>query len=62
MRAEALLRWPQPGGGEVAPVVFLPVAESSSLIREIGERVLRFACRQYARWCRDGLPPISMMV
>lgn len=62
VRVEALLRWPQPDGSVIAPAVFLPVAESSSLMHEIGQQVLRLACRQHARWRGDGLPAIPVTV
>ncbi|WP_207143991.1 putative bifunctional diguanylate cyclase/phosphodiesterase [Thiococcus pfennigii] len=60
--AEALLRWPQAGDGDIAPATFLPVAEASGLIREIGHWVLREATRQQRAWCAEGLPPIPMAV
>ncbi|EGV17194.1 putative bifunctional diguanylate cyclase/phosphodiesterase [Thiocapsa marina] len=59
---EALLRWPQPGGGEIAPSVFLPIAESIGLIHDVGAWVLREACRQHRAWLDAGLPPIAVTV
>jgi diguanylate cyclase (GGDEF)-like protein/PAS domain S-box-containing protein len=50
---EALLRWQSPARGEVAPTRFIPVAENTGLIVELGEFVLREACRQAAAWHRD---------
>jgi diguanylate cyclase (GGDEF)-like protein len=52
--AEALLRWPQPGGTTVQPNDFIPFAEESGLIVPIGAWVLRTACAQNAAWNRAG--------
>ncbi|MBC3761181.1 putative bifunctional diguanylate cyclase/phosphodiesterase [Quadrisphaera oryzae] len=48
--AEALVRWQHPAGGLIPPVEFLPGAEQSGAISELGEWVLREACQQAARW------------
>ena len=50
---EALLRWTSPTRGEVPPVRFIPVAESTGLIVELGAFVLREGCRQAAAWDAD---------
>ncbi|MBH1992046.1 MAG: EAL domain-containing protein [Sphingomonadaceae bacterium] len=47
---EALLRWTHPVRGEVSPTLFIPIAEDSGLIGQIGEWVLRTACRDAAQW------------
>lgn len=47
---EALLRWNSGRRGMVPPSTFIPVAEESGLIAQLGEWVLRAACREAARW------------
>lgn len=51
--AEALLRWIHPARGLIMPGQFLPIAEESTLIIEIGRWVLHTACRQLALWSKD---------
>lgn len=60
--AEALLRWRTADGKFISPDKFVPVAESSGLIRPIGEWVLRTACRQLHNWCNNGLQGFRMAV
>jgi diguanylate cyclase (GGDEF)-like protein len=48
--AEALLRWKHPVHGQVAPAVFIDVAEQSGLIETIGPAVVRAACKDAAQW------------
>jgi len=47
---EALLRWRHPDRGDVPPSVFIPIAEESGSILQIGEWVLRTACTEAAGW------------
>ncbi len=49
---EALTRWTDPELGFVSPAEFIPVAEDSGLIHELGARALENACRALADWCR----------
>ncbi|MBT7306894.1 MAG: EAL domain-containing protein, partial [Gammaproteobacteria bacterium] len=53
--AEALVRWNRPGYPQVMPDSFIPVAEATGLINEIGEWVLRQGCQQMAQWLDQGL-------
>ncbi len=52
---EALLRWPTHDGGSVSPAHFVPVAEECGLIVELGDWVLRQACRQFRDLRRAGV-------
>jgi diguanylate cyclase (GGDEF)-like protein len=52
--AEALIRWDHPERGPIPPGMFIPIAEQSSLIAQIGTWVLRKAIRQVAEWRAAG--------
>jgi diguanylate cyclase (GGDEF)-like protein/PAS domain S-box-containing protein len=53
---EALIRWKRCGGAVVSPDQFIPVAEETGLIRDIGRWVLQEACRQTAAWQSEHAP------
>jgi EAL domain-containing protein (putative c-di-GMP-specific phosphodiesterase class I) len=52
---EALVRWQHPDQGLISPAHFIPVAEASGLIIDLGRHVLTEACGQFVRWRTDGL-------
>lgn len=51
---EALMRWKNPELGFVSPVEFIPIAEETGLIVDIGEWVIRAACKQNKEWKNKG--------
>ncbi len=53
--AEALLRWTHPVRGAVGPNEFIPIAEETGLIEDIGEFVLRESLHQVSRWQDEGI-------
>ena len=59
---EALVRWRRPETGVLLPDEFLPVAEETGLIIDIGEWVLRRACEQGRAWQLAGLEPLRVSV
>jgi diguanylate cyclase (GGDEF)-like protein/PAS domain S-box-containing protein len=61
---EALLRWQHPTRGLLQPLDFIPVAEETGMIRELGWWNLQESCRQISAWnaCRNGNAPLTMSV
>ncbi|WP_226536194.1 bifunctional diguanylate cyclase/phosphodiesterase [Fictibacillus halophilus] len=60
--AEALLRWEHPEWGSISPAEFIPIAEETGLILQIGEWVLRGACLQNKQWQKDGFRELRVAV
>jgi diguanylate cyclase (GGDEF)-like protein len=60
--AEALLRWNNEELGSISPAEFIPIAEDSGLIDELGTWVLRVACHQSRKWQDEGFKSIRMAV
>jgi EAL domain-containing protein (putative c-di-GMP-specific phosphodiesterase class I) len=59
---EALLRWQRSPDELIAPAEFIPLAEETGVIHEIGDWVLRNACSQNMEWRRQGLTPVRMSI
>lgn len=59
---EALIRWQHPERGLIPPGLFIPQAEESGIIMQIGDWVLEEACRQNKAWQNEGLRHIPVSV
>ena len=59
---EALIRWRTADGMLIPPSRFIPIAEQSNLIVEIGEYVLRRVCQQLSEWQRQRVPLVPVSV
>ncbi len=62
VHSEALVRWNQKERGNVPPDIFIPIAEESGLILEIGEWVIHEVCRTIRSWNEKGVevPPVAI--
>ncbi len=60
--AEALVRWQHPARGLLSPAEFIPVAEQSGLINDLGIYVLKTACKQCNSWWKQGLLQFSLAI
>jgi diguanylate cyclase (GGDEF)-like protein len=56
---EALIRWERPGEGIISPMDFIPVAEETGLIKQLGEWILRKACQDGANWISSGIVAVN---
>ncbi|WP_051359322.1 EAL domain-containing protein [Paucisalibacillus globulus] len=59
---EALIRWNHPEKGLISPIEFIPLAEKTGLIIDIGDWVLSEACRQNKEWQDKGFKPLTVSV
>jgi diguanylate cyclase (GGDEF)-like protein/PAS domain S-box-containing protein len=59
---EALLRWYHPEQGNVKPGLFIPLAEETGFVVQLGEWALRESCRQNKEWQDKGLRPLRVSV
>ncbi|MBR0597416.1 EAL and GGDEF domain-containing protein [Sinanaerobacter chloroacetimidivorans] len=62
LAAEALIRWEHPDWGLVSPNEFIPLAEETGFIINLGNWMLRQVCKNYKDWMDQGLPPIKVSV
>ncbi|WP_058485287.1 GGDEF domain-containing phosphodiesterase [Defluviitalea phaphyphila] len=62
LAGEALIRWEHPDWGIVSPNDFIPLAEETGVIVDIGEWVLREVCYNYKQWIKKGLPEIKVSI
>ncbi len=61
-KAEALARWKHPTRGWISPAIFIPIAESTGLIHDLGDQIFREAVEQVARWRAAHSPRFQISV
>jgi diguanylate cyclase (GGDEF)-like protein len=59
---EALARWRHPTRGMIPPVVFVPIAETSDIIQQLGRWIMDDVCRQVSAWRQEGFDDIRVAV
>ncbi|MBU76358.1 MAG: GGDEF-domain containing protein [Pseudoalteromonadaceae bacterium] len=59
---EALIRWDHPAEGSIAPDEFIPIAEESNLILDLGDWIMLESCRQMSAWHNAGLKKVKISV
>ncbi|MBC7512864.1 MAG: EAL domain-containing protein [Herminiimonas sp.] len=59
---ESLVRWQHPTEGLIGPAQFIPLAEESGLIVEMGAWIIRQACRQHQLWRAEGIGPMPISI
>jgi diguanylate cyclase (GGDEF)-like protein/PAS domain S-box-containing protein len=59
---ECLIRWLHPVRGLISPVDFIPLAEETGLITQLGDWMLNTACHQLKTWKEHGLPPVRLAI
>ena len=59
---EALIRWTHPERGMIPPTEFIPIAEETGFIHELGEWVFNEVCKQLATWHKQGIFKIKMAI
>lgn len=62
MSVEALVRWNHPDWGLIYPGEFIPIAEETGMIGQIGKWVVEAVCKQWNEWVEKGLPPVKISV
>ena len=60
--AEALLRWEHPNWGIIMPDEFIPIAEETGLIIDLGNWILKEVCHTYKQWIKDKMPTIKISI